>query len=201
MPRPARQLQPTLSLRVGEYTLPPEHRTTRTVQFCICDIHFWQGQTLLPPNSDSAILAAASSVTLIMDTKKDWATWRHHPPGSGARRFLPSPLYSRARECHYGARHVINNACEFCTTGDSCTTQPYSLCRPARSNTKLNDSGYTLSRIGTHSLRASGAIAFWLSGHGPVAIMKLGCWRTQTFLTYIHAQIAELTSGTSHFIM
>ncbi len=52
-------------LRVGEYTLPPEHRTTRTVQFRICDIQFWQGQTLLPPTSDAAILTAASSVTLI----------------------------------------------------------------------------------------------------------------------------------------
>ncbi len=36
-------------LRVGEYTLPPGHRSTRTVQFRICDICLWQGQTLLPP--------------------------------------------------------------------------------------------------------------------------------------------------------
>jgi hypothetical protein len=28
-------------LRVGEYTLPPEHRTARTVQFRIGDIRFW----------------------------------------------------------------------------------------------------------------------------------------------------------------
>ena len=56
-------------LRVGKYTLPPEHRTTRTVQFRLCDIRFWQGQTLLPLTSDAAILAAASSVTLIMDNQ------------------------------------------------------------------------------------------------------------------------------------
>ncbi len=62
---------------------------------------------------------------------------------------------------------------------------------------KLTDSGYSLSRIGAHSPRASGAMALWLSGHGPEAIMKLGCWRTQTFLTYFPAQIAELTRGTS----
>jgi hypothetical protein len=62
---------------------------------------------------------------------------------------------------------------------------------------KLTDSGYSLSQIGAHSLGASGAMALWLSGHGPEAIMKLGRWRTQAFLTYIHAQIAELTWGTS----
>jgi hypothetical protein len=58
-------------LRVGENTLPPGHRLTRTVQFRICDIRFWQGQTLLPPTSDATTLAAASSVTLIMDNQKN----------------------------------------------------------------------------------------------------------------------------------
>jgi hypothetical protein len=62
---------------------------------------------------------------------------------------------------------------------------------------KITDSGYSLSRVGAHSLRASGAMALWLSGHGPEAIMKLGRRQTQTFLTYIDAQIAALTRGTS----
>jgi hypothetical protein len=50
---------------------------------------------------------------------------------------------------------------------------------------KLTESGYSLSRIGAHLLRALGAMVLWLSGHGPEAIMKLGRgrWRTQTFLT------------------
>ena len=58
-------------LHVGKYTLPPEHCTTCTVQFQICDIRFWQGQTLLLPTSNAAILAAASSVTLIIDNQKN----------------------------------------------------------------------------------------------------------------------------------
>jgi hypothetical protein len=41
------------------------------VQFRICNIRFWQGQTLLPLTSNAAILAAASSVTLIMDNQKN----------------------------------------------------------------------------------------------------------------------------------
>ena len=58
-------------LRDGKYTLPPEHRTTCTVQFRICDISFWQGQFMLLPTSNAAILAAALSVTLIMDSQKN----------------------------------------------------------------------------------------------------------------------------------
>jgi hypothetical protein len=63
---------------------------------------------------------------------------------------------------------------------------------------QLEACGYQLTRISAHSMRASGAIVLWLSGHGPEAIMKLGRWRTQMFLNYIHSQIAALTTGTSH---
>ncbi len=63
-------------LRVGEYTFPLGHRATRTVQFCICNTHFWQGQTLLPPTSNVAILAVASSVKMgkvaASSTRKRW---------------------------------------------------------------------------------------------------------------------------------
>jgi hypothetical protein len=78
--------------------------------------------------------------------------------------------------------------------------QPHHILSAVRQGARianLTDSGYTLSQIGAHSLRASGAMALWLSGHSPEAILKLGRWRMQTFLTYIHAQIAELTAGTS----
>ncbi len=40
-------------------------------------------------------------------------------------------------------------------------------------------------------------MALLLSGYSPDAIMKLGWWRRQTFLTYIHPQFAATTTGTS----
>jgi hypothetical protein len=59
-------------LRVGKHTLPLADVTTCTVQFRVCDIRFWQGQTLLPPaTSDAGTLAAASSVTLTIDNQKN----------------------------------------------------------------------------------------------------------------------------------
>ena len=58
-------------LRVGEYMLPPAHVTTRTVQLCVCDTRFWQGQTLPLPTSNAATFAAATSVTLLTDNQKN----------------------------------------------------------------------------------------------------------------------------------
>lgn len=185
-------------LRVGEYTLPSEHRTTRTVQFRVCDVRFWQGQTLLPLTSDAAILAAASSVTLTMDNQKNGQRGDiiHQeacdddfcPVRSVAARVsaimaqnmpLTTPLSYIQPGIHVQPNHVL-----------------YAVRRGART-ARLTESGYNLSCIGAHSLRSSGAMALWLSGHSPEAIMKLGRWRMLTFLTYIHAQIAELTAGTS----
>jgi hypothetical protein len=61
--------------------------------------------------------------------------------------------------------------------------------------TGLLSSGYTLDRIGTHSLRASGAMALKLNGHDKATIQKLGRWSSDTYLRYIHAQIGELSQG------
>ena len=185
-------------LRVGEYTLPPEHRTTRTVQFRICDIRFWQGQTLLPPNSDAAILAAASSVTLIMDNQKNGQRGDIIHQEAVNADFCPVRSTAARVSAIMAQNMPLTTPVSFVQPGTH--VQPNHILYAVRRGAtlaKLTESGYTLSRIGAHSLRASGAMALWLSGHGPEAIMKLGRWRTQTFLTYIHAQIAELTSGTS----
>ena len=55
--------------------------------------------------------------------------------------------------------------------------------------------GYTVSRVSAHSLRASGAMALKINGHDKAIIKKLGRWSSTTWLTYIHSQIASLTTG------
>ena len=60
--------------------------------------------------------------------------------------------------------------------------------------------GYDLTRIGAHSLRASGAMALKLNGYDKETIMKIGRWSSDTFLTYIHSQIAALTMGVAAMI-
>jgi integrase len=67
--------------------------------------------------------------------------------------------------------------------------------RMAARQTNLPVNGYDLTHIGTHSLRASGAMALKLNGYDKETIMKIGRWSSNTFMTYIHSQIAALTIG------
>lgn len=57
--------------------------------------------------------------------------------------------------------------------------------------------GYTASDVSSHSLRAGGAMAMHLNGIPPLTIRKLGRWRSDTFLNYIHEQISALAAGVS----
>ena len=68
------------------------------------------------------------------------------------------------------------------------------LVRHAAIATNLVGQGYDLTRIGTHSLRASGAMALKLQDVDTSLIMKIGRWTGLTFLTYIHAQIGALNA-------
>jgi hypothetical protein len=55
--------------------------------------------------------------------------------------------------------------------------------------------GYSLDRIGTHSLRSGGAMHLKLAGYDNDIIQKLGRWSTNTYLLYIQTQIGQLTAG------
>ena len=59
----------------------------------------------------------------------------------------------------------------------------------------LEARGFPAVRVGTHSLRAGGAVALALSGQSPKMIKKIGRWLSNMFLMYVHEQIAYLTVG------
>jgi hypothetical protein len=69
------------------------------------------------------------------------------------------------------------------------------LVHQAALDTNLTQQGYDIKRVGTHSLRASGAMALKLQGVNNSLIMKIGRWTGLTFLTYIHSQIGALNTG------
>ena len=62
---------------------------------------------------------------------------------------------------------------------------------------QLHHRGLDANSVSSHSLRAGGAMAMFLSGMSDTTIKKMGRWSSDTFLTYIHAQIAQFAKGIS----
>ena len=69
--------------------------------------------------------------------------------------------------------------------------------RSTAQDLNLHKNGINPDLIGSHSLRAGGAMALKLQGISDTIIQKQGRWRSVTFLQYIHTQIAHLTKGLS----
>ena len=60
---------------------------------------------------------------------------------------------------------------------------------------RLEKHGILASRVGTHSLRSGGAMALKFAKADRDDIKKFGRWSSDTFLLYIHDQIAEYSEG------
>ena len=183
-------------LRVGEYTMPRRNVRTRTEQFRVQDVTFRRNDLVIPNTAPLDQLALAESVTLYLDNQKNGqrgATIYHTacptwfcPFKALARRvsnIMSQGGASTTMLSHVGpGTHVV---------GKHINT----LLHRAASKTNLVAQGYDLKRIGSHSLRASGAMALKLQGVDDSLIMKIGRWTGLTFLTYIHAQIGALNTG------
>jgi len=57
------------------------------------------------------------------------------------------------------------------------------------------DYGYPLSKLGSHSLRAGGAMALYLNQRSTLEIQRAGHWTSDTFLEYIHCQLDASSRG------
>jgi hypothetical protein len=192
--------------RVGEYT-PAGTRRTKTVQFRLCDLTFWKrtgpNTTAIPFDAPDAEILATVSVTFRLDNQKnthrdDTLSHDRAPDGqldpviSAARRFI------QARALSNGNRQTL--ICKYSPTRSITARIIQSTLLRAAKHCNLQDQGYDYGRIGTHSIRASGAMALYLHKVDPTLIQLMGRWRSQTWLTYIHAQIAATTQGLSQLM-
>ena len=57
--------------------------------------------------------------------------------------------------------------------------------------------GFQVAQISSHSLRAGGAMALHINKIPAHTIRKMGRWSSDTFLDYIHKQIAVFSAGLS----
>lgn len=186
---------------VGENTLPSTTRPTRTVQFRRRDVTFWilehNQRRRLSPNAPLHELLRADAVTLQLDNQKNSvrkATLDHERVPGGF-----SPTEAAARLCHNSRQAFPHNPdallCQF-SPGHAVTAKHVSqVLQRAAVRLMLWEQGYELDRIGPHSIRASGAMALCLNKVPSETIMLMGRWRSQTWLTYIHTQIAAFSKG------
>jgi integrase len=185
-------------LRVGEYTFPGK-RLTRTVQFRVQDVRFWKKATLLPKTATLAELINADSATLWIDNQKNGQRGDtiHHFKTNDPR-FTPVAALARRVTSIRNQGMSESTPLSYVSPGVHVLSRDVTAAiRKAAKATNLTAQGYNIQRVGSHSLRASGAMALKLNGYKSTAIMKIGRWRSLTFLTYIHSQIAALNSGMS----
>ena len=187
-------------LRVGEYTSSCTRGLRRTKQFRVRDVSFHRHGRIIDPAGDLEALLSATGATLKLTNQKNGVRGScvHHHAISNTD---VCPVRALARRVH----HVRSNG----GTGDDmlCTFFDHRgkgvvkdrdvtrMVRVAAVDLKLAERGFPPHRVGSHSLRAGGAVALAVNGASRDMIKKIGRWSSDTFLMYIHEQISHLTVG------
>ncbi len=186
-------------LRVGEYTLTNPKQKRRTKQFRVCDVTFWKDGTILPSTSPRQVLLTADSATLTITNQKNGTKGQviHH----GCTATQHSPITALARRVAHILGHTTDVTTPLCTyyakkqAKHIRATDINANVKNAVKALGLESAGFTARLVSSHSLRAGGAMAMKLNGADRDTIRKQGRWSSDTFLMYIHEQIAAFSSG------
>ena len=195
-------------LRVGEYTVKRcKNQTKQTKQFKLEDVQFFEKKRgrirRLPRNASTKRIMAAASATLKLDNSKNgWKGVCVHQEANG-------------EEYSCGVRALGRRYCYIRSKSGSYKTflSAYWV-DDMRHDTNDEDIRKNIkwaagvldyegsrnippSRVDTHSLRSGGANALSLSGYSDREIMKMGRWRSATFMEYIREDLACFSEGMS----
>ena len=189
-------------LRVGEYTYTPSTQRRRTQRFRVKDVVFRRAdQTIIPNTASLAELLQATHATLTITNQKNGLKGQcihHHCTG-----VWTSPVKALARRVAHIMAHTHCTSTALSTyyvTGDACPkqitpTHINSTIKATVVTLGLHAYGITPSLVGTHSLRAGGAMAMILNGVQPTVVKKMGRRSSNTWMNYIHEQIDAITIG------
>ncbi|EJK45407.1 hypothetical protein THAOC_35979 [Thalassiosira oceanica] len=195
-------------LRSGEYTKKrSRNETKQTVEFRVIDVTFFKKDgrgrlRQLPRNASKEEILSADSATLRLTNQKNG--WKgvcinHHINGDS----YYCPVKALARRFLHIRRHSTDGKLSLCTFfNDGCQFNiTYEDIRQALKFAgrvlRYPERGIPIERIDTHSLRGGGANALSLAGYSDRAIMKMGRWKSKTFLEYISDQLSEFSEGMS----
>ena len=203
-------------LRVGEYTVKGRAVATsaadvsdkQTEQFRVRDARFFaparEGtQVQIPPHaSDEAIMNARGATLRLGNQKNGWKNVCIHQEANGCDCFCPVRALGR-RVCYIrkhtadrdtllsaywvdGARYDVTDG----NMREGIKAAAETLCYPETRGIEIDD-------VDTHSLRGGGANALHMAGYTDRQIMKMGRWKTKTFLEYIREELGCFSSGMS----
>ena len=201
-------------LRVGEYTVKRTRNCTKqTKQFKLEDVQFFEKKRgrirrLARNASDEQIMAATSATLKLDNSKNGWKGVCVHQEANGEERNCGVRAIGR-RYCYI--RHMTASLgtkkqyktflSAYWIDGKRCDVNDEDI----RANIKwaagiLDYEGtrnIPVDRVDTHSLRSGGANALSLSGYSDRQIMKMGRWKSATFMEYIREELACFSEGMS----
>jgi hypothetical protein len=191
-------------LRGGEYTFVNPKQRRRTKQFRVCDVIFWHNDTILPH--------ALPIATLLRDTTEGTLNISNQKNGKRAQTIhqettntTPCPVHALIRQI----KHILQHTDDTSTIISTFFSTRYPKGRALRTtcitralqktvtHLRLDRQGIRPTDVSSHSLRAGGATAMHLNGIPDRTIQKMGRWSSDTFLIYIHEQIAAFSRGVS----
>ena len=190
-------------LRVGEYTYHKKSDRRRTKQFRTNDIALWHNNTRLNPFlPEEELIRLCTSATLSISNQKNGKRSQviHHETTNTD----SCPIRALIRRLKHIQQYTNDNAIigsyfssKHVTVRTTLASDMNKAVKTAVEDLGLQRFGLHAIHVGSHSLRAGGAIAMHLAGGAHSIIKKMGRWSSDTFLMYIHEQIAALSSGVS----
>ena len=191
-------------LRVGEYTYHPASDGRLTKQFAVNDVALWHHSELLSPTTPSDILyLTCTAATLSIRNQKNGKK------NNSVHVEAIFTDYCPVRALIRRIKHIRRNS----PTLNLCLSTYFAFpgahprmlraydvnaaVKKAVIQLGLHRNGLTSNLVGSHSLRAGGAMAMYLNGVPHDTVRKMGRWQSDTFLMYIHEQIAAFSANVS----
>ena len=191
-------------LRVGEYTYHRPSDRRRTQHFRVHDVAFWHNTTLLPHDLPVEVLSAkCTSATLSISNQKNGR--RNQSIHQERVACTHCPILALIRRVKHIQSHTSDPSTCIGTYFSSRAhkgrivgpTDINTAVKQAVTDLGLARNGLLASHVGSHSLRAGGAMAMHLNHISHDTIKKMGRWSSDTFLMYIHEQIAVFSKNVS----
>jgi hypothetical protein len=149
----------------------------------------------------STLLNQCTAATMNIDNQKNGK--RNQSVHHEAKQGNTCPVKALIRRLHHissntSAGYTIISTYYIQTAGKVLrATDINSVIKAAVIRLDLQQYGFYPDQISSHSLRAGGVMALHLNHQSSATIRLMGRWSSNTFLDYIHSQIAAFSTGLS----